>query len=133
MEIKTEKEKLLYSCESESIKECIEEAVKIGVNLGRADLRAANLTDANLTDVNLTDAKLTRARLFWVNLSGANLTGANLSRVDLKKAIDLNPQDAEAYYNRGLAYDELSNYNQAIKDYTKVIELDPQLVSEIPY
>ncbi|MDP2278493.1 MAG: tetratricopeptide repeat protein [Nitrospirota bacterium] len=39
-------------------------------------------------------------------------------------AIELKPDIAEAYYNRGLAYGELGNYQRAIKDYTKAIEIE---------
>ncbi|HBR20981.1 MAG TPA: hypothetical protein DD713_00185 [Nitrospiraceae bacterium] len=42
------------------------------------------------------------------------------------KAIELNPQDAEAYAGRGLAYVESGNYQQAINDYNKTIQLNPQ-------
>ena len=46
---------------------------------------------------------------------------------DFTKAIELNPQYAMAYYNRGLTYGRnLGNYQQAIKDYTKAIQLNPQ-------
>lgn len=41
------------------------------------------------------------------------------------KAIELDPQDFYSYGNRGLAYDDLGQYEKAIKDYNKVIELDP--------
>ena len=39
--------------------------------------------------------------------------------------IKANPNDANAYYNRGNIYYDLNNYNQAISDYTKAIELNP--------
>ena len=42
------------------------------------------------------------------------------------KAIDLNPNDASAYYNRGLAYDNLDKDDLAIADYEKAIELNPK-------
>jgi tetratricopeptide (TPR) repeat protein len=42
------------------------------------------------------------------------------------KAIELNPQFAMAYYNRGKAYYNNGNTQQAIKDYDKSIELNPQ-------
>ena len=32
----------------------------------------------------------------------------------------------KAYYNRGNAYSELGEYKQAISDYTRAIELDPE-------
>ena len=43
------------------------------------------------------------------------------------KAIELNPRDADAYNNRGLAYFEgKGQYNKAIVDYNKAIELNPR-------
>ena len=41
------------------------------------------------------------------------------------KAIQLNPSNADAYYNRGDAYDEMGEYGKAIADYSKAIELAP--------
>lgn len=41
------------------------------------------------------------------------------------KAIELNPNDAEAYNNRGCAYDDKGEFDKAIKDYDKAIELNP--------
>ncbi len=41
------------------------------------------------------------------------------------KAIELSPLHAAAYYNRGLAYGNLEEYQQALADFTKAIELDP--------
>ena len=42
------------------------------------------------------------------------------------RAIELVPELAEAYYNRGLAYADLGQYKQAIKDYDRAIELNPE-------
>jgi tetratricopeptide (TPR) repeat protein len=39
--------------------------------------------------------------------------------------IELKPDDAYAYNNRGLSYANQKNYSEAIKDYDKAIELDP--------
>jgi tetratricopeptide (TPR) repeat protein len=44
---------------------------------------------------------------------------------DFDKAIELNPNLAEAYNNRGLVYGKLGNLQQAIKDFDKAIELNP--------
>src|SRR5208283_2951885 len=45
---------------------------------------------------------------------------------DFNKAIELNPKDAEAYNNRGLAYEYLGNHQKAINDYNKSIKLNPK-------
>ncbi len=42
------------------------------------------------------------------------------------KAIQLNPQYAEAYIGRGAAYADLGNNQQAINDFSKAIELKPR-------
>ena len=65
-----------YEKENNTVKDTINEAVKKGVNLTRANLREANLTRANLEGANLTRA----------DLGGANLEGANLTRANLREA-----------------------------------------------
>ena len=37
----------------------------------------------------------------------------------------LNPDDADAYYNRGVGYMDIGQYERAIEDYTKAIQLNP--------
>ena len=44
---------------------------------------------------------------------------------DYSKAIELNPNDAEAYSSRGVAKHHLEDYRGAIADYSKAIELNP--------
>jgi tetratricopeptide (TPR) repeat protein len=46
---------------------------------------------------------------------------------DLSKAIELDPQDAVTYNNRGSAYYDQGELDQAITDLSKAIELDPEL------
>jgi len=41
------------------------------------------------------------------------------------KALEMNPRDAEAYYNRGVAWDEKDDWGRAIADYTKALEINP--------
>jgi hypothetical protein len=48
------------------------------------------------------------------------------SIADFNKAIEINPSDADAYYNRGVVYHGEGQYDQAISDYTKAIEIDPR-------
>ena len=42
-----------------------------------------------------------------------------------EKAIELNPDDADAYINLGIAYGKQNNYTKAIQSYEKAIELKP--------
>ena len=44
---------------------------------------------------------------------------------DYSKAIELNPNYAMAFYNRGVIKNELEDYKRAIEDYNKAIELNP--------
>jgi uncharacterized protein YjbI with pentapeptide repeats len=82
---------VLFSMECESIKLCVEAAVRAGcdlsgANLSDADLSGATLFGCDLSDANLSDANLSDANLSDANLSDANLSDANLSRADLSDA-----------------------------------------------
>jgi tetratricopeptide (TPR) repeat protein len=44
---------------------------------------------------------------------------------DFTKAIELNSQNAHAYFVRGCILDEQHNYPEAISDYTQTIQIDP--------
>jgi len=46
---------------------------------------------------------------------------------DYTKAIALNPNDATAYSNRGVAYGSKGAFDRAIADYTKAIALKPNV------
>jgi len=45
----------------------------------------------------------------------------DMAITNYNKAINLDPNNIEAYYLRGIVYYEKQNYDQAIKDYTKAI------------
>ena len=45
---------------------------------------------------------------------------------DFDQAIDLDPEDAAAYNNRGLAYANKGDLERAIADYDQAIALDPE-------
>ena len=75
---------MLFSGEYETLKECLEAAIKSRANLIGADLRSACLRSANLSNANLLYADLRGACLRWANLSSADLNGANLSDADLR-------------------------------------------------
>lgn len=45
---------------------------------------------------------------------------------DHNKAVAMNPRDAHVYINRGATYTAKRDYDHAVADFTKAIELNPQ-------
>ena len=79
---------VIFEGDFESLKQCVEAAVKARANLGGANLGDANLGGANLGDAYLGGANLGGANLGGANLGDANLGdaylgGANLARANL--------------------------------------------------
>jgi hypothetical protein len=74
---------VLFSLENDSLKLCVEAAVKSWADLSGAKLSGAKLSEANLIGAKLSEANLSWADLRGANLSGANLIGANLSGANL--------------------------------------------------
>ena len=61
------------------------------------------------------------------NTSGSDLAEHQLAVNDFSRAIELDPEYAEAYFSRGVLYwRELRNAYRAIRDMTRVLELAPQ-------
>ena len=46
---------------------------------------------------------------------------------DYNKAIEINPQYAKAFNNRGIAKHDLGDKQGALEDYNKAIELNPAI------
>ena len=46
--------------------------------------------------------------------------------VEYSKAARLNPKFTQAFYNMGLAYEELGQWKSAIRAYRRAIQLDPK-------
>lgn len=44
---------------------------------------------------------------------------------DFNKAIEINPNDAELYFNKAISYESLKDYNNAISSYNMAVELNP--------
>jgi tetratricopeptide (TPR) repeat protein len=57
---------------------------------------------------------------------GLGTKDANLQIEYYSEAIELDPRDYHSYNNRGLAFEELGQYEEAMKDFNKAIDLDPQ-------
>ena len=53
----------------------------------------------------------------------ANLATTGRRLQDYDKAIEINPEYADAYYNRGVTYAELGNQRQAIEDLQRAAKL----------
>jgi tetratricopeptide (TPR) repeat protein len=68
-------------------------------------------------------ARALATRGFYYNEVGSD---ADISLADLYEAIRLDPYRADAFNNRGLTYSGLQQYEQAIADFTRAIELSPQ-------
>ena len=75
-----------YEKENNTLKDTLEEAVKHGANLNRANLDGANLDGANLDGANLYGASLNGANLYGASLNRANLNRANLYGASLNRA-----------------------------------------------
>ena len=75
-----------YEGEKATIKDAVEQAVKVGANLYGANLDGARLVGANLYGARLVGANLYGANLYGANLDGANLDGANLYGANLDGA-----------------------------------------------
>ena len=106
---------VLFSLETDSLKLCVEAAVK-----ARANLAGANLADANLAGANLADA----------NLAGANLEGAygeKLKTVGRSPLITIGPigsrnsllyawhTDAGIYVHTGCFWNTLEKFKVAVE------------------
>ena len=90
-EIKEKKEKVISiknrfnnniiyeSKTSTTIKECLIEAIKKGINLSESDLSWSDLSESNLSGSDLSGSDLS-----WSDLSESNLSGSDLSGSDLR-------------------------------------------------
>jgi hypothetical protein len=77
---------VLFEGRFDTIRLCVEAAVKADANLADANLAGANLAGAYLADANLADANLAGANLAGAYLAGANLADAYLARANLAGA-----------------------------------------------
>jgi len=104
MEIKNIYGDVIYSDESRTIKETVENAVKKCANLNGAYLRDAYLDGAYLRGANLRGANLNGANLDGANLNGAYLDAAYFRDAYLRGA-NLNGANLRDAYLRGTYLD----------------------------
>jgi tetratricopeptide (TPR) repeat protein len=64
----------------------------------------------------------------WLNEGDSHFASMQYEQAiaDYDRALQLDPQYAEAYHKRALAYFALNKYEQAIVDYDRALQLDPQ-------
>ena len=91
MEIKNWDGEIIFADDSFLLRNCIENALKVGVSLRRANFSAADLRRANLSGADLSEADFRGA-----NLNGATLSGANLSGANLRHAVGLTKEQLES-------------------------------------
>lgn len=75
---------IIHSGDFISIRECVEDAVRLKVNLTGDSLTEADLTGADLTETNLTGANLTEADLTGANLASVRLWGTRGNSAEIK-------------------------------------------------
>jgi len=79
-------DRVLFETEAETLKDALEEAVELQVNLCCADLRNADLGGACLANAQLSNAGFSGANLFGVMWWGATLIGTDFCNADLRYA-----------------------------------------------
>lgn len=97
----------LFEGDFDTMRLCVEAAVKsraplAGAYLANANLAGAYLADANLVDAYLADANLARAYLAGATLAGAYLADATLARATLARAYLANATLANAKWRKGV-------------------------------
>jgi len=118
---------VLFSLETESLKLCVEAAVKDGANLSGANLDGADLSGANLGGANLRGANLGGANLGGANLDGAYLDGAG-QLIGQRPIIQISPIGSRSDYltayitdnglflKTGCFFGTIENFKSAIKN-----------------
>lgn len=104
-----------HTCEDNTIKKTVEEAVKQGINLAYADLKDTDLSNVNLSHENLSNAILDYTDLSYSDLSYTDLSNANLCNINLRysnlsysslRYVDLSSANL---FNANLSYSDLSH------------------------
>jgi tetratricopeptide (TPR) repeat protein len=81
-----------------------------------------------IKDVNEQKIKKETAINFFKAVSFNNKGQLDQAISYFTKAIKINPDYVEAYFNRGNVYDSKGQYDQAIKDFNKILEINPNYV-----
>jgi len=105
-------------------------------NKGKYNRAIADYTKAIEIDPEYADAYYNRA-LAWKNKgyryykkAAADFKKSTMANrmaiiANLTKIIEMTPNDPKVYYNRGIIWKKIGDYDKALADYTKAIEIDP--------
>ena len=105
-----------------SAREYYERAMKHSYDHEHED-QLADLNKAIELDPNFAEALFARANLYAMDLPKKS-GGYARAVEDLSRFLELKPNDASARHNRAHYYDQLGQYDNAIADYTTLIEGD---------
>ena len=97
-----------------------------GIRKAAADVRAYTVSSSGASEKELHAESAFQRGNILIMLGQLNMAIEAYSSV-----ISLNPDDADAYYNRGAAYDHKGEFDNAIKDYTEAIKRKPDLAERI--
>ena len=75
---------------------------------------------------NVTDYENNAEILFYIGNSYSFQNKFNQSLIYYDKVLEINPQDTEAWNNKGIALAQLGKLDKAIEAYDKAIEINPQ-------
>lgn len=114
--------------ELEEVNEKLRDATK-EINRLKKALRNSRTNEKTQTVYNEEVNSLVATDYYYKANSKLELEDYQGAIDDYNKAIELSPNDAVVYFNRGLAKDFLHDYHGAIRDYNKAIELDPNFVN----
>jgi tetratricopeptide (TPR) repeat protein len=70
-------------------------------------------------------SNLTEAHRLDVRSETAAVAGVSTGNITKVKALRLNPNSADAFYNRGLVYESKGDHNRAIEGYSQALRLKP--------
>ena len=84
------------------------------------DLYTRCINEGDLSQKNLIVALNDRGNAFGKNKQ------LNLALQDFSSVIQIDPEDADAYYNRGLTNRKLERFDEALSDYNQAIKINPR-------
>lgn len=124
--------KTIYESDHDTIKECVEDAVKNGISLSFVDLVCANLDGANLKGADLSCADLRLASLSNTDLRSADMSLAELGSIFTNNT-DMTGADLSGsswQLGRGSSRVKLDKKNNERFAYYTMINMDTEVLDK---